>query len=156
MQASENALQLITHFEGYSQKAYQDPVGIWTIGYGTIRVNGQPVKEGMTCTIPQAKQWMLDELNAVTPQIEKACTVTLSQHELDALISFVYNLGIGNFQKSTLLKKINAKEPILAKYFTDWNKARVNNILTPLAGLTRRREAEFHLYTQGFVKVFFK
>lgn len=155
MLASDNAFQLITHFEGFSTKAYQDPVGIWTIGYGTIRVDGKPVTQGMTCTTAQAKEWMMDELAAITPQILKVCTVSLQQHELDALISFVYNLGIGNFQKSTLLKKINAKQPIIAKYFTDWNKARVNNILTPLAGLTRRREAEFHLYTQGFVKVYF-
>lgn len=155
MTASDNAFQLITHFEGFSAKAYQDPVGIWTIGYGTIRVNGKPVTQGMTCTTTEAKQWMMEELNEITPRILNVCKVTLQQHELDALVSFVYNLGIGSFQKSTLLKKINAQEPIIAKYFTDWNKARVNSILTPLAGLTRRREAEFHLYTQGFVKVYF-
>lgn len=152
---SENATMLISHFEGFSAKAYQDPVGIWTIGYGTIRVDGKPVVEGMTCTKAEAIQWMLEECEEVAPGIVAACARPLQQYELDALVSFVYNLGLGNFQKSTLLKKIKAGEPVEERHFTDWNKARVKGKLQPLTGLTRRREAEYFLFTQGRVKVSF-
>lgn len=155
MKPSENALMVVTHFEGFSAKAYRDPVGIWTIGFGTIRVNGKPVTEGMTCTQTEAKNWMMQELNEIGPHVEQACVVPLKQQEFDALVSFVYNLGIGNFKKSTLLKKIKAGVPVIKKYFTDWNKGRIDGTLQPLPGLTRRREAEFHLYSQGFVKVYF-
>lgn len=155
MSPSTKALEIITHFEGFKANAYKDPVGIWTIGFGTIRVDGKPVKEGMTCTMQQAREWMMEELQAVTPKIERVCTVQLTQPQLDALASFVYNLGIGNFQSSSLLKKINAREPIVEDLFTRWNKARVDGVLTPLPGLTRRRQSEFYLFTQGVVKLTF-
>lgn len=155
MQPSDNAIQVITHFESFFARAYKDPVGIWTIGYGTIRVNGKPVAEGMTCTMQQAREWMMEELETITPAIEKVCTVALTQSQLDALASFVYNLGIGNFSKSSLLRTINAKEPVVEDLFTRWNKATVNGVLTPLPGLTRRRKSEFHLFSTGNVKLYF-
>lgn len=155
MQPSDKAIQVITHFESFFAKAYKDPVGIWTIGYGTIKVNSKPVTEGMTCTAQQAREWMMDELEIITPAIEKICTTPLTQSQLDALVSFVYNLGIGNFGKSSLLRTINANEPVVEDLFTRWNKATIKGVLTPLPGLTRRRKAEFHLFSTGDVKLYF-
>lgn len=155
MSPSDNALELITHFESFKANAYQDPVGIWTIGYGTIRIEGKPVVRGMICTKNEATQWLLEELDVITPQIVRACVVPLEQQQLDALASFVYNLGIGNFQSSTLLKNIKARRPVTETNFTLWCKARINGKLEPLPGLVRRRRAEHFLYTQGRVKVYF-
>lgn len=80
--------------------------------------------------------------------VTKLLKVPVEQHEFDALMSFAYNVGSGALTGSTLLRKINAGEPILERYFTDWNKARdpKTKQLVPIAGLTRRRKAEFHLY----------
>ena len=153
--ASDHAVELITHFEHFYPKAYQDPAGIWTIGYGTIRANGKRVALGMTCTKAEATQWMRQDIDAKTADILRVCGVPLKQQELDALVSFVYNVGIGNFQDSSLLKNIKAKRPVTETNFTSWNKARVNGRLTPLPGLLRRRRAEYFLYTQGRVKVQF-
>jgi len=155
MNPSPDAVELITHFESFIPNAYRDPVGIWTLGYGTIRVEGNPVTEGMTCTKEVALQWLHEELDTITPRILRACVVPLQQQQLDALASFVYNLGIGNFQSSTLLKNIKAQRPVTESNFTLWCKARVNGVLVPLPGLVRRRRAEHFLYTQGRVKVRF-
>lgn len=152
---SNHAIELITHFEHFYPKAYQDPAGIWTIGYGTIRVNGKRVTAGMTCTKVQATLWMEEDIQSAVSDILRACGVPLKQHELDALASFVYNVGIGNFQGSSLLRNIKAKKPVTETNFTAWNKARVNEQLTPLPGLLRRRRAEHFLFTQGRVKVQF-
>lgn len=152
---SNHAIELITHFEHFYPKAYQDPAGIWTIGYGTIRVNGKRVTAGMTCTKVQATLWMEEDIQSAVSDILRVCGVPLKQQELDALASFVYNVGIGNFQGSSLLKNIKAKKPVTETNFTSWNKARINGKLQPLPGLLRRRRAEHFLYTQGRVKVQF-
>lgn len=155
MRPSAHAIELITHFESFVAKAYQDPVGIWTIGYGTTRVAGKPVVQGMTCTKAEALQWLHQDLDVMATQILRVCGVPLQQQHLDALASFVYNLGIGNFQSSTLLKNIKARRPVTETNFTLWCKARINGKLEPMPGLLRRRRAEHFLYTQGRVKVQF-
>jgi GH24 family phage-related lysozyme (muramidase) len=109
----------------------------------------------MTCTKADASQWLHEELDTIAPQIVRVCGVPLQQQQLDALASFVYNLGIGNFQSSTLLKNIKARRPVTETNFTLWCKARINGKLEPLPGLLRRRRAEHFLYTQGRVKVQF-
>lgn len=152
MTLSSKCADLVAHFESFKARAYKDPVGIWTIGYGTITIDGQAVREGMTCTEPQARGWMLDHLNENVPGILKACNNPISQQQLDALASFVYNLGLGNFKNSTIRRFIQLGQPVLERHFTVWNKARVDGVLTVLPGLTRRRKAEYHLYLTGVVK----
>lgn len=145
MQASEYLIELLKDFEGYSSTAYQDSVGVWTIGYGTTHIDGKPVTAGMTCTQEDAVQYIYDEVNPVCQQIEKLVKVPLGQEEFDALVDFCYNLGVGAFKSSTLLKKLNAGDYLGAsEEFLKWDHAggRV------LAGLTRRRHEESDLFKE--------
>lgn len=110
MNPSKNAIELIEREEGLVLHAYQDIVGIWTIGYGTIRYpNGDKVKEGDIITKAQAEEYLWYEVNNKCHVINSLIkNVTLNQNQFDALVSFVYNLGAGALEKSTLLKVIRA------------------------------------------------
>jgi lysozyme len=74
--------------------------------------------------------------------------LNLNQNQFDSCLSFIYNVGIGAFTKSTLRKKIllNPNDPTIKDEFMKWNKATVGGKLTVLKGLTRRRTAEAELY----------
>lgn len=143
---SDQGLALIQSFEGCRLTAYQDIVGVWTIGWGTIRINGAAVHAGMTITQEQADTFLREEANAKCAALQALLTVPQSQSQIDALTSFCYNLGVGAFQSSSLRKDINAGRPVVEKRFTDWNKVRQNGVLVPVEGLTRRRKAEYALY----------
>ena len=135
MQVSEKGLALIRRFEGLRLAAYKCPAGVCTIGYGTTR----GIKMGMVITKAQAEALLADDVQRFVGHIEALVTAPLAQHQLDALASFVYNIGPGAFAGSTLLRLLNAgltKEA--AGQFPRWNKAAG----AVLAGLTRRRAAE--------------
>jgi lysozyme len=104
---------IIKHFEGEYLDAYIDPVGIVTIGYGTIRHpdENRPIRLGDRISQDTALRWLRLETSKLIPQIKARVKVSLKQSELDALTSFVYNVGIGAFTKSTLLRKLNAGAP---------------------------------------------
>ena len=148
-------IDLIKHFEDFEAEAYQDSGGVWTIGYGTTKINRIPVKKGMRCTEDEALEWLADDVIGAEKSVHTLTKVTLKQHQFDALVSFTYNCGAGNLHKSTLLKKINWNESVEQRHFTDYNKARVNGILTPLKGLTRRRKAEYYLFHFGTLQFHF-
>jgi lysozyme len=136
---------LIKSFEGCKLVAYQCPAMIWTIGYGnTFFEDGTPVKLGDMIT--QAKANKLFELivGSFADKVKKAIKTILTDNQFSAIVSLAYNIGIGNLQKSTLLKKVNfnPNEPTIRAEFAKWNKA--NGKI--LAGLTRRRVAEAELY----------
>lgn len=141
-------LELIKEFEGYSDKAYPDPATKaepFTIGYGSTKYpDGSKVKLGDTCTKEQASEYLKHEVESICiPVIQKLVTVPLSQNQVDACISFIYNCGATNFKNSTLLILINAsKFDLAANEFLRWNKANRK----VMAGLTRRREAEKALF----------
>lgn len=139
------AIELIKHFEGLRLQAYKDTVGVWTIGYGTIALNGMPIKPGQTITEADALQALLQDLETVRcPAIERLCKVELTDNEFCALVSFCYNLGIGALAKSTLLKLLNtnASREIVANEFLKWTKA--GGVKLP--GLVKRRKAEKELF----------
>ena len=139
------AIDLIKKWEGLRKNAYLDPVGIWTIGYGTIRYpDGTRVKQGDTCTEAQAAAWLLDHVEDKTPQIDRAIKVPVSENEYCAIVSFVYNLGIGNFTSSTLLKKLNSgtRKAEVAAEFDRWVFAGGKK----LQGLVNRRAEEKNLF----------
>lgn len=144
MRASENGINLIKKFEGCRLTAYQDSVGVWTIGYGwTQPVDGKPVGKGMTITQQKAddllKQGVIQYENGVNSLVK----VQLNQNQFDALVDFAYNLGVNALKGSTLLRKINTGDYAgAANEFTKWNKAGGKE----LVGLTRRREAEKSLF----------
>ena len=141
---SQACYDLIKSFEGLSLKAYPDPGSggdPWTIGYGST---GKDIKRGVVWTLAQAdarlKQDIASFALGVRALIVKAPT---TQSQFDALVSFAYNVGLGNLQSSTLLKKHLSGQTVAAKAeFARWNKAAGR----ALPGLTRRRAAEARLY----------
>ena len=146
MKTSANGLAFIRDHEGCELHAYPDPGSggePWTIGVG--HTGG--VKPGDTCTMEQAMQWLKEDVQEAEDAVNRLVKVELSQDQFDALVSLVFNIGGGNFAKSTLLKKINARNfEGAADEFPRWNRAagRV------MAGLTKRRHAEQSLFQSEF------
>lgn len=133
-------------FEGYKAKAYLCPAGVVTIGFGsTMYQDGRKIKIGDTINENQGEELLMWELKNKSNAIHG---LTINQNQFDSLLSFVYNLGVGAFAKSTLRKKIliNPNDPAIKVEFMKWNKARVGGQLMELKGLTRRREAEAEMY----------
>ena len=151
MNLSQRGLDFIKQFEGLIPTAYLCPAGVPTVGYGTTRIDGQPVKLGMTITQEQAEQYLADECivaeHAVSRLMAKA-KLTLTQNNFNALVSFIYNVGLGGFESSTLYRMLVNRQPILADYFLRWNKITdpKTGKLVASAGLTNRRKAEYQLY----------
>jgi len=99
MEISQICLDLIKKWEGFRANAYLDPVGIPTIGYGTIRYpNGQPVELGDIVTEAEAEDLLKLEADDFAELVTKKVTVGLNQNQFDALVSFCYNVGGGAFQ----------------------------------------------------------
>lgn len=140
MKISLNGLNLIKEFEGLELKAYKDSVGVVTIGYGST---GPHVSMGMTITKEQAEQLLKKDLERFEKGVPTLVKVPLNQNQFDALVSFSFNLGLGNLKSSTLLKKLNAKDyQGAANEILRWNRAGGK----VLNGLTRRRIAERDLF----------
>lgn len=136
---NSNGLQLIKSFEGLRLEAYQDAVGVWTIGYGTTR----NVTPGMKISQAKAEEFLQDDLERFEKAVNEAITVSINDNQFSALVAFTYNVGSGALRSSTLRKKLNQGDTLgAADEFLRWNKAggRV------LAGLTRRRRAERALF----------
>ncbi|MFG6089013.1 lysozyme [Enterobacter soli] len=144
MQTSEKGIALIKEFEGCKLTAYQDSVGVWTIGYGwTQPVDGKPIRAGMTIKQETAERLLKTGLVSYESDVSRLVKVGLTQGQFDALVSFTYNLGSRSLSTSTLLRKLNAGDYAgAAEEFMSWNKAGGK----ALKGLTRRREAERALF----------
>lgn len=140
MKISQKGVSLVKEFEGFELKAYRDSVGVVTIGYGST---GSHVFMGQVITEPQAEALLIKDLSRFESGVNDLVKVPLTQNQFDALVSFSFNLGLGNLKSSTLLKKLNAKDYLGAsKEFERWNKAGGK----VLNGLTRRRLAEKELF----------
>jgi len=140
---SEVGKNLIKEFEGFRVTAYICPAGVVTVGYGTTRIQGKAVQLGTTITTDEADMLLEEDLKSFEDAVNQNVREEISQNQFDALVAFVYNVGAGNFKKSTLLKKINAGEfNQAADEFLKWNKAGGK----VLKGLTRRRTAERELF----------
>jgi lysozyme len=149
MIASQNCINLIKMFEGYKPKAYLCPASVVTIGFGsTMYIDGRKIKLGDTINEQQANELLMWELKNKSIALHG---LNLNQNQFDSCLSFIYNLGIGAFTKSTLRKKIvaNPNDATIKDEFLKWNKARVGGELKELKGLTRRRIAEADLYFKG-------
>lgn len=144
MQTSEKGIAVIKQFEGCKLTAYQDSVGVWTIGYGwTQPVDGKPIRAGMTIKQETAERLLKTGLVSYENDVSRLVKVDLTQGQFDALVSFTYNLGVRSLSTSTLLRKLNAGDYAgAADEFLRWNKAGGK----VLNGLTRRREAERALF----------
>jgi len=130
--------------------AYLDPVGIPTLGYGsTYNYDAKrKVKLGDSITQEKAIEWLRKETKAIVPKIKALVKVPINQNQIDSLTSFVYNVGIGAFQSSTLLRLLNSGAPKseVAAQFDRWNKGTVNGQKVVLPGLVRRRSEEKALF----------
>lgn len=143
---SKKCIDLIKQFEGFYSNSYLCPASVPTIGWGsTMWADGKKVKLGEVISMENAEKLLIWELTNKQHCLNK---LNLNQNQFDALMSFVYNVGVGNLMKSTLYKKalLNANDPTIRDEFMKWNKARVKGVLTPLKGLTRRRQEEANLY----------
>ena len=146
MKISNNGTNLIKQFEGLSLKPYLDAVNVPTIGYGStyyqdgkkVTLNDKPISQDEANLLLEyiANKDFGDKINTLVK-------VQLNQNQFDALVSFCYNLGIGNFKSSTLLKKINKGDfNGASEEFIKWNKAGGKT----LDGLKRRRQKEKELF----------
>ena len=151
MDVNEAGVALVKKFEGFSAKAYLCPAGKPTIGYGaTFYADGKPVTlKDKPITDAEAVKLLQALLAQFAAKLKPLIKVDLNDNQFSALVSFAYNVGIGNFQSSTLLKHVNAgKFDQAANEFLKWSKARVNGVLQPLPGLVKRRVAERGLFVK--------
>lgn len=138
-------IDLIKEFEGFRAKAYLDPVGICTIGYGTTAAAGVGIKPalGMTITEAQAVGYLMAAVDKFAAQIAPKITKPINENEFGAFVSLAYNIGPGAFGKSSALRKFNAGDKSgAASSILLWNKAGSK----VMRGLSRRREAERALF----------
>jgi len=136
---SQDGLRLLKAFEGLSLKAYQDSVGVWTIGYGTT----SGVRPGMVISEAQAEDLLKRDLNRFERAVNDLVTVPLTDNQFSALVTFAYNVGEGALADSTLLRLLNQGDyQGAADQLLRWDKAGGQ----ALAGLTRRRRAERALF----------
>jgi len=148
---SKAGLDLVKKFEGLHRvgddgmvRSYRCPAGRWTIGYGHTK----GVRSGQKITPQQADEFLAEDVEWCEDAIHRHVSVPLSQLQFDALVSFVFNLGEGNFASSTLLKVLNRGDyQGVPEQIMRWNKARVDGVLTALRGLTRRRSAEAAMFS---------
>ena len=146
MKATNKALDIIKHYESFFSKPYLCPRGIPTIGYGStyyengtkVTLNDAPITEQRANELMQYK--VDNEFGAFINQVVKT---TLNQNQFDALVSFVYNIGIGEFKTSTILKLLNVGDfKSAADEFPKWNKSGGK----VLNGLVSRRKSEQGLF----------
>ena len=138
---NNEGFKLLTTFEGYRLDAYDDGVGVWTIGYGHTK----GIHQGMTITQAQAEQFLQEDLELFESYVEDAVQVIVNDDQFAALVCFCFNVGPGSegFGGSTLLRKLNAGDyQGAAEQFPRWNKGGGE----PMLGLTRRRLAEQALF----------
>jgi GH24 family phage-related lysozyme (muramidase) len=134
-------IALIKSFEGLSLNKYQDIVGKWTIGYGHLILPDEVFNVALTEA--QAETLLRRDLAVSEKGVNQYVLVPLTQNQFDALVSFTFNLGVGNLKSSTLLRVLNAHQyQSAADEFLRWDKAGGKQV----AGLTRRRAAERALF----------
>jgi len=136
-------VELIARAEGCMLRAYRCPAGVWTCGWGET----DGVTARTSWTQAEADRRFADSLSSYADEVRAMCTREPTEHELGALVSLAYNIGLGALRGSTALRAHNAGDSqAAARAFALWNKARVGGQLTVLAGLTARRAAEAALY----------
>jgi GH24 family phage-related lysozyme (muramidase) len=141
---NDSGVEIVKHFEGMRTTAYQDSVGIWTIGYGHTSMAGPPsVSPGMTITAAEAESILRQDLGVFEKGVADAASKSTSDDQFSAMVSFSFNVGLGAYRDSTLLKKHNAGDHAgAADEFLRWVYAGDQ----VLPGLQRRRNAERALY----------
>jgi lysozyme len=150
MKMTGEGLALIKRFEGFGAKAYRDAVGVWTIGYGHTSMAGEPkVAPGMVVSEEEATAILTRDVDLFARGVADVVTAQISDAQFSALVSFAYNVGLGNFRSSSVLRAVNARDfNAVPRRLQMWNKAggRV------LPGLVKRRAAEGALFASDAPK----
>ena len=143
---NEKGIELIKHFEGFRSEPYRCPAGVPTIGYGCtvypdgthVRMSDPPIHKNLATSL------LKSQLRRYENGVNRYVKSDINQNQFDALVSFAYNLGLGNLKSSTLLKKVNKdpKDPTIADEFKRW--VHCNGEI--LNGLKERRCKEAELY----------
>src|SRR5215510_3407914 len=140
---NQNGLELVKKSEGLRLEKYQDVAGKWTIGYGHLIKRGE-VFDG-PITEERASELLEHDLGLAESAVDDLVTVPLNDNQYAALVDFVYNVGKGNFEASTLLKLLNSgKYAAASNEFLKWVYAGGRRI----EGLARRRSAEKTLFVR--------
>lgn len=140
---SQEGIDCIKRFEGFSATPYEDVVGKLTIGYGHLIMPGECFA---VLSYDEAEGLLRRDLGQAEKAVTDLVTQPLSDNEFDALVSFTFNLGRNALRDSTLLRMVNAGNmEAAADQFLRWNHAGGKVV----AGLTRRRQAERSLFLHG-------
>ena len=144
MKTSDHGIAFIKRWEGVRLKAYRCSANVLTIGVGHTAAMGDPKPvDGMKITEAEAEAILRRDLGSIERDVEKAVTVHVNQRQFDTLVSFVFNVGIGAFHKSTLLKKLNASRyDEVPSELMKWTRAGGRVV----QGLVNRRKAEADLW----------
>jgi lysozyme len=145
MKINQKGIDLLHEFEGCRLESYLCPAKAWTIGWGNTRYeDGSSVKKGDVITRERADELFLKILEIFENGVSKRVKLPINENQFSALVCFSYNVGLGNFGNSTLLKLINEDpgNPEIRNQFMRWSRANGQ----VLNGLTRRRKAEADLY----------
>jgi len=147
MQMTMQGLALIKRFEGFRGKAYRDPVGVWTVGYGHTSMAGPPsVSDGLEVSRAEADTILHRDVESFARDVAAFVRVTLAPAQFSALVSFAYNVGIGNFRSSSVLKAVNEGDfAAVPRRLQLWTKAGGH----VLPGLVKRRAAEAELFVSA-------
>ena len=142
-QVSRAAVDLIKRFEGYRMKAAQLPDGRWTIGYGhTLTARG-----GATVSEKDAEALLLYDLISVAHAVNEQTYAPLNQNQFDSLVCFAFNIGVDNFMRSGVLRRINEGSLLQAACAMEmWRKADFEGERIVIDALVRRRSAEKALF----------
>lgn len=140
MKINDAGLFLIKSFEGCKLQAYQDIVGVWTIGYGHT---GNDVYDGLEIDQETADNFLAQDLQRFESGVESLVQVSMNENQFSALVCFAYNVGLNNLKHSTLLKDVNEEYfDAAADQFLRWDRAGGEEV----SGLLRRRKAEKALF----------
>ncbi len=139
MTTGKAGLDLIKGYEGLRLEAYRCPAGVATIGYGHTK----GVKMGQTITEEEANDFLVEDISPIE-RLLNSLGINFRQEQFDALVSWIFNLGQGNFIHSTLLKKIkaDASDEEITEQIIRW----INANKKPLLGLKKRRIAEANMF----------
>lgn len=139
MKTSSKGIEFIKRHEGFRARAYKCPAGVWTIGYGHTR----GVNNGDVITKEQGERFLIRDLQTAEREVNSHGLI-INQNQFDALVSFVFNVGVGNFSRSTLLRKlkVNTNDSTISYEFSRWK----NGGGKVLPGLVKRRKEESELY----------
>ena len=141
MRMSDYAFERLKEFEGLRLDSYRCAAGVWTIGYGHTK----GVKEGQKIDKDTAGRMLVEDVECFEQFLAKEpYAEDITQGQWDALVDFLFNLGVGNYLSSTLRKKIlkDIDDPTIPNEFRRWNKSKGK----VLPGLVKRREWEAQMY----------